>query len=211
MKTNIENHIKSQLDNREIKASENAWDRLNEMLTDEKTSPNRTLKLWLPISIAASTIIGMFWWMNSPSSIPLEHNQQNSIVDISQSIQSIPETEKVAKEEINQEIIPSKEIEIPFKNHSNNTTEIVVQKPMNDKVENQVDPMEHTSPVLDFPIEFEENDEPIEWVQIENSIEKEMKTNYANPDMLLYSIEHNQTIQEVENSQSRMVIVDFNK
>src|SRR5690625_5895814 len=85
MKTNFEKNIKNQLNNREIDVSENAWERLNEMMKDDQSTEKKKFKLWIPMSIAASLalIFGTFGWMNqSDQQIPEETFQPN-IVQIS--------------------------------------------------------------------------------------------------------------------------------
>src|SRR5690625_5360779 len=75
MKTNFEKNIKNQLNNREIDVSENAWERLNEMMKDDQSTEKKKFKLWIPMSIAASLalIFGTFGWMNqSDQQIPEE-------------------------------------------------------------------------------------------------------------------------------------------
>src|SRR5690606_40796013 len=82
MKTNFEKNIKNQLNNREIDVSENAWERLNEMMKDDQSTEKKKYKLWIPMSIAASLAIffGTFWWMNqSNQQIPEEILQPNIV------------------------------------------------------------------------------------------------------------------------------------
>ena len=63
MKTNLENKIKSQFENRELDVSEDAWTKLNAML-DEPVQESKKLQLnsWIPIGIAASILL-IFGWI----------------------------------------------------------------------------------------------------------------------------------------------------
>src|SRR5690625_1804370 len=110
MKTNFEKNIKNQLQNREIDVSENAWERLNEMMKDDQSTEKKKYKLWIPMSIAASLaiIFGTFWWMNqSNQQIPEEILQPN-IVQISNDEISNDSVEKsidrIDKNKITEEI-----------------------------------------------------------------------------------------------------------
>lgn len=206
MKTNFEKNIKNQLQNREIDVSENAWERLNEMMKDEQSTEKKKYKLWIPMSIAASLaiIFGTFWWMNqSNQQIPEEILQPN-IVQISNDEISNDSVEKsidrIDKNKITEEIA---------------TTEFEIQKnkveiePITEKIVANQEVSVETNMELNDSMTFQEN--PSEWAQVDVSEEKEVEKKYVNPEMLLYSIENNQVIQEVQTNRSRMVIVDFNK
>src|SRR5690625_5380336 len=118
MKTNFEKNIKNQLNNREIDVSENAWERLNEMMKDDQSTEKKKFKLWIPMSIAASLalIFGTFWWMNqSDQQIP-EQIYQPNIVQISNDEISNDSIEKsidaTDKPKISQKIASTTEFEI---------------------------------------------------------------------------------------------------
>jgi|SRR5690625_4725680 len=207
MKTNFEKNIKNQLNNREIDVSENAWERLNEMMKDDQSTEKKKFKLWIPMSIAASLalIFGTFGWMNqSDQQIPEETFQPN-IVQISNDEISNDSVEKsidaTEKTKISQKIASTTEFEIQ-------KTEVEIESITEEIVANQEVSVE-TNMEFNDSMTFQEN--PSEWAQVDVSEEKEVEKKYVNPEMLLYSIENNQVIQEVQTNRSKMVIVDFNK
>lgn len=207
MKTNFEKNIKNQLNNREIDVSENAWERLNEMMKDDQSTEKKKFKLWIPMSIAASLalIFGTFWWMNqSDQQIP-EQIYQPNIVQISNDEISNDSIEKsidaIDKPKISQKIASTTEFEI-----QKNEVEI---EPITEEIVANQEVSVETKMELNDSMTFQEN--PSEWAQVDVSEEKEVEKKYVNPEMLLYSIENNQVIQEVQTNRSRMVIVDFNK
>lgn len=206
MKTNFEKNIKNQLQNREINVSENAWERLNEMMKDEQSTEKKKYKLWIPMSIAASLaiIFGTFWWMNQSNQQIPEKILQPNIVQISNDEISNDSVEKsivrTDKNKITEEIATT-EFEI-----QNNKVEI---EPITEKIVANQEVSVETNMELNDSMTFQEN--PSEWAQVDVSEEKEVEKKYVNPEMLLYSIENNQVIQEVQTNRSRMVIVDFNK
>ena len=207
MKTNFEKNIKNQLKNREIDVSENAWERLNEMMKDDQSTEKKKYKLWIPMSIAASLaiIFGTFWWMNqSNQQIPEEIFQPN-IVQIS--------NDEISNDSVEKSIDAIDKIKTSEKIAS--TTEFEIQKneveiePITEEIVANQEVSVETKMELNDSMTFQEN--PSEWAQVDVSEEKEVEKNYVNPEMLLYSIENNQVIQEVQTNRSRMVIVDFNK
>lgn len=207
MKTNFEKNIKNQLNNREIDVSENAWERLNEMMKDDQSTEKKKYKLWIPMSIAASLalVFGTFWWMNQSNQQIPEETFQSTIVQISNDEISNDSVEKsidaTEKTKISEKIASTTEFEIQ-------KTEVEIEPITEEIVANQ-EVLVETNMELNDSMTFQEN--PSEWAQVEVSEEKEVEKNYVNPEMLLYSIENNQVIQEVQTNRSRMVIVDFNK
>ncbi len=207
MKTNFEKNIKNQLNNREIDVSENAWERLNEMMKDDQSTEKKKFKLWIPMSIAASLalIFGTFGWMNqSDQQIPEETFQPN-IVQIS--------NDEISNDSVEKSIDAIDKIKTSEKIAS--TTEFEIQKneveiePITEEIVANQEVSVETKMELNDSMTFQEN--PSEWAQVDVSEEKEVEKKYVNPEMLLYSIENNQVIQEVQTNRSRMVIVDFNK
>ena len=207
MKTNFEKNIKNQLNNREIDVSENAWERLNEMMKDDQSTEKKKFKLWIPMSIAASLalIFGTFGWMNqSDQQIPEETFQPN-IVQIS--------NDEISNDSVEKSIDAIDKIKTSEKIAS--TTEFEIQKneveiePITEEIVANQEVSVETKMELNDSMTFQEN--PSEWAQVDVSEEKEVEKKYVNPEMLLYSIENNQVIQEVQTNRSKMVIVDFNK
>ena len=207
MKTNFEKNIKNQLQNREIDVSENAWERLNEMMKDNRSTEKKKFKLWIPMSIAASLalIFGTFWWMNQSNQQIPEETFQSTIVQIS--------NDEISNDSVEKSIDAIDKIKTSEKIAS--TTEFEIQKneveiePITEEIVANQEVSVETNMELNDSMTFQEN--PSEWAQVDVSEEKEVEKKYVNPEMLLYSIENNQVIQEVQTNRSRMVIVDFNK
>ena len=207
MKTNFEKNIKNQLKNREIDVSENAWERLNEMMKDNRSTEKKKFKLWIPMSIAASLalIFGTFWWMNQSNQQIPEETFQSTIVQIS--------NDEISNDSVEKSIDAIDKIKTSEKIAS--TTEFEIQKneveiePITEEIVANQEVSVETKMELNDSMTFQEN--PSEWAQVDVSEEKEVEKKYVNPEMLLYSIENNQVIQEVQTNRSKMVIVDFNK
>lgn len=208
MKDKFENSIKKQLENREIGVSENAWDRLNQMMEEEKKKPNR--KLWIPISIAASVIVlfGIYGltYFNTQETIQISEPIENTIVHL----------------EEKEEIVDEKEVELDLPREEvstvNETSAIAkveskkeFEEPIENKqlIEEKIGKEEIAQPIQELENDFEIENKVA--VQTDSTHNTEEKQNYVDPDMLLYSIENNQTIKETQSSNSRMVIIDFNK
>ena len=227
-KNTIENQIKSQLENREIPTSENAWERLEAMMEEDlivKKDPKPSRKLWLPISIAASVavLIGLYFGWNNLNSDPIK--EQNT---------ALMENEKWEEkiEPVRIESNPSgqmesvEKIELVENTNSENPIEKTAEKPEYKpepksewvKVDAQKTEMNFKKEETPFLPEIEKINQPQNELKPEpvialhtDSVSKpKSKPNYVDPEMLLYSIENNQAVQE-KNKGSRMVIIDFNK
>lgn len=206
MKSNLEHNIKTQLENREIPVSENAWDRLQQMMDEpEIASPQKTNKRWIPLSIAASMLllIGIFWTMSAK----VEPNfKENQIVKSTESEEVIPEINKTETPEIVQPQKVTKE-EKPVL-ASNSKPVVNERKPKIDDSQHQAqNSLEEEKTIETTPFM---DDSPALVTQTEIKQEEPQKPNYADPEMLLYSIENNNAVIQ-SNSDFRVVIKDFNK
>lgn len=222
---NIEKQIQSQLENREIPVSENAWEHLSQMMEEKAEVSSETPKskflrnLRIPLSIAASVVllIGIYF---GKELFPSEIEKQNTIV-------STGNTEVQNENEPDE--IPSSETTFVQKDNETKSQieELII--PSKRKVEQKTKPEMVSNSYLESPLQEIEINLPVKEKSNANpNLEKEMetksiialhsdsipktkqKTNYVDPEMLLYSIENNQAVQE-KNSGSRMVIIDFNK
>ncbi len=221
-KNSIENQIKCQLESREIPVSENAWERLGAMMEEnssEQKSEKPTQKLWMPMSIAASVavLIGLIWgWNFLGSEVPAE--QQTVWVE-----------KKEIEKNVEQPILNSNELksaekeELVENSQPNNSTERIkaTLKPIREEVlvkteEKELNfvPVETNHHLTEIKIDnkpqMELKTEPVMALNTDSLSKPKPKTNYVDPEMLLYSIENNQAVQE-KNSGSRLVIIDFNK
>lgn len=218
MKTNFEKTIKKQLKNRELEVSENAWERLTHMMDEE--IPNKRgmgestfskRKLWIPVSIAASILLFFTIYLmngNQNSEIPAENilvisEKENDKFDVKEA-----ESLKVIEEkEVEAFVHSDKDSKNSTKKLENNSTK---------SIENKILPIPSESEIVfEKEVEFKENKieiiEPkIELALQSDSVDKKEKTNFVDPEMLLYSIENNQSVKQ-NNADSRLVIIDFNK
>lgn len=206
MKSNLEHNIKTQLENREIPVSENAWDRLQQMMDEpEIASPQKTNKRWIPLSIAASMLllIGIFWTMSAK----VEPNfKENQIVKSTESEEVIPEINKTETPEIVQPQKVTKE-EKPVL-ASNSKPVVNERKPKIDDSQHQAqNSLEEEKTIETTPFM---DDSPALVTQTEIKQEEPQKPNYVDPEMLLYSIENNNAVIQ-SNSDFRVVIKNFNK
>lgn len=220
MKTNLENTIKNQLEKRELSVSENAWERLAQMM-DEENQPKeeKSLKvkkmnrnLWISLAIAASLalIVGVVWNFNQPSThqlsrlnrTPIELNSKDFKfpVPLENSNEFRSEVQKIEEVYYVENRMNSKS---PDSSESNLPKNITLETPItSEKLAEQKEDFNLSSPTVDAPVEVV--------VQSENQNEKEKKKNFVDPEMLLYSIENNEAVKQSGNS-GKLVLIDFNK
>lgn len=220
MKTNLENTIKNQLEQRELSVSENAWERLAQMM-DEENQPKeeKSLKvkkmnrnLWISLAIAASLalIVGFVWNFNQPSThqlsrlnrTPIELNSKDFKfpVPLENSNEFRSEVQKIEEVYYVENRMNSKS---PDSSESNLPKNITLETPItSEKLAEQKEDFNLSSPTVDAPVEVV--------VQSENQNEKEKKKNFVDPEMLLYSIENNEVVKQSGNS-GKLVLIDFNK
>lgn len=210
MNNNLENNIKNQLENREILVSENAWEKLRDMM-DEKPV-ERKIKPWFWIGVAASVavIIGLFFGLNyldPESEAQIGNPTQIVIQKTNQPVEVISNEIEIAQNEVEIEIQPH---EIQYANHLKQTEILKSSKKeiwVDNSNENQVVEeiiKEYTEPKVEL------KEEPVMALNTDSISKPTNKTNYVDPEMLLYSVENNQAVQQ-KNSGSRMVLIDFNK
>ncbi|NLN34201.1 MAG: hypothetical protein GX159_11490 [Flavobacteriaceae bacterium] len=210
MNNNLENNIKNQLENREILVSENAWEKLRDMM-DEKPV-ERKIKPWFWIGVAASVavIIGLFFGLNyldPESEAQIGNPTQIVIQKTNQPVEVISNEIEIAQNEVEIEIQPH---EIQYANHLKQTEilksskkEIWVDNSNENRVVEEII-KEYTEPKVEL------KEEPVMALNTDSISKPTNKTNYVDPEMLLYSVENNQAVQQ-KNSGSRMVLIDFNK
>lgn len=211
MKISIEQHIKTQLKDKELPVSEGAWDRLVEQLEVETPTMVSKPKKWIPYSIAATVVLLIGWKImqnetvvkSKPTTVQKEASDFSLVNEMNQPEQSIMET-KVA--------IPEKVV-VDQSTHSHKQK---IEKQMGGNIKSMDIANQNVEVVKEIqiqtqeknPKELELNNTPTQLVKSE--IEKPEK-NYADPQMLLYSIENNSAVKTVKKPNSRLVIVDFNQ
>lgn len=204
MKTGLDKEIKKQLNEREIQPSAGAWQKLEAVLDEQSGKKKSAGKIFLIlISAAASVllIVGLMLFLKSENETPnVESNFVQTEEPLIEEIQS-GQSETVETEE------PVLVSSIPeIKNHKvSKDKDIKIQ---NSKIPQEVAIEKIEEPKLEKPI-VEEVKPMI--AQQNDSVQKpKKKTNYTDPNMLLYSIEHNHSVKQDE-SNSKLVIIDFNK
>lgn len=217
MKTNISQHIKSELSGRTLKPSENAWKKLSEMLDEEKPK-DKTISFnkWKMFAIAASftilfTVLGI---------ILIKQPTTENTLQIADSEKSSNEEKLVNPEIIFEEINPNK-FQINSNSNSEKTEirlaensvkpEIKKESSQNKEQNQTVQPQQKTEePITEFTEIYKQDEIAVVSNPEPETKPEKKKKNFVNPDMLLYSVENNQAITE-SNSNTRLVLIDFNK
>lgn len=216
MKTNISEHIKSELSQRTLKPSENAWEKLSKMLDEEKPKAKTiSFTKWKMFLVAASitvffTVLGLIL-IQQPAA-------ENTIQVVGSEINS-NEVNVINSEIIPEEIHPKENQVNSNPNSEKSEVQLAVIPVKTEKKSNPVQKTESLKTVqlqekTEFIAQLPEIQNQEEIAAVGNpepeSKPEEKKTNFVNPDMLLYSVENNQAITE-SNSNTRLVLFDFNK
>lgn len=219
MKNNIDQHIKLQLGERNLTPSENSWNKLSQMLDEEKPQ-GKSIKFpkWWTLAIAASVIVCISVFVMNP----FEQTNENPVqIADTKKVSDEISTEKneIISEEIQPENIQTNENLISTK------TELVqsdskpeIKSKQNSEIIEKATVQEKTHEVnliqqeLKLPeVKKQEEIAVVTEPEKQSKPEAKKKTNYTNPDMLLYSVENNQAISETTSDNTRLVIIDFNK
>lgn len=219
MKNNdkISNYIKDDLENRELKPSHDAWDRIQARM-DVAPSPQKSnFKWWLSAAVVAlftvSTSIYLFS-NQSKDDQPKEfvnHQEQNNPQQIQSDSNTVHSSESILA---NNEKIDSskKEVEIQTQEEKKPIQHGKVQVAINEESQ-QVE--------MAFPTKKEAIAEKKEELKSEAQPKKNIaanttldsvkvnkkKKNFVDPNMLLYSIENKENLKE--SNQSRVVSIGF--
>lgn len=220
MKTNLEQHIKSQLNEKKLTPSESSWDKLSQMMDEEKPQ-GKSMKFpkWWTLAIAAAVVICISVFVMNP----FEQTNENHI-QIADTKKVSPETSTENNEIISEEIQPEN-VQTNEKLISNKTAlaqsdskpEVKIKSKQNSEII-QTPTVQEKTPVvnliqqeLKLPEVKKQEEIAVNSEPEKKSKPEKKKTNYTNPDMLLYSVENNQAISETNKDNSRLVIIDFNK
>lgn len=222
MKTNIEQHIKSQLDQKKLTPSESSWDKLSQMLDEEKPQ-TKTIRFpkWWTLAIAASVIVCISIFVMNP----FEQTDENpvQIADTKKASEEIStdKNEIISEENIQPENIQTNEKLISNKTElvqSDSKPEIKIKSKQNSEIIQTPTVREKNPEVnliqqeLKLPeVKKQEEIAIVTEPEKKSKPDTKKKTNYTNPDMLLYSVENNQAISETNKDNTRLVIIDFNK
>jgi len=205
MKTGLDKEIKKQLNKREIQPSAEAWQNLEKLLDEQSSTKKSGRKRFLILISAAASLLliaALFLFVKTETETP---NIESGFV----------RTEEPVNEKIKTEHSETIETEEPALVNSN--SEIKNQKVSKDKIikiqntelQQEVAIEKIEEPKIEKPIV--EEIKPMIAQQNDSVQEPKKKTNYADPGMLLYSIEHNQSVKQQDESNSKLVIIDFNK
>lgn len=210
MKTKLENKIKNQLDGRRIQPSEAAWDKLNQMLGEEKIIPvkKKKFRLYIPVAASVALIAGLFLIFNNHSKTEIQTESPSEIP----SIVSVPKNESVKPgmtEFTNQTDQPVIAIETatPSVVKTENTFQLNNSKETPNR---EVHPTVVSVEKEEIPVEeISETEMAIAFEKDTVNTKKVIK-NLVDPEMLLYSVENNKTVHTNDDN-SKLVIIDFNK
>lgn len=205
MKTGLDKEIKKQLNEREIQPSDAAWQKLKGLLDEQNGTKKSGKKIFLIlISAAASVllIVGLLLFVKSENETPnIESNFVQTEEPLIEEIQS-DQTETIENEE---PVLVNSNSEI--KNQKGSKDKII--KIQNTEILQEVAIEKIEEPKLEKPIV--EEVKPMIAHQNDSVQKPKKKTDYTDPNMLLYSIEHNQSVKKQDESNSKLVIIDFNK
>lgn len=219
MKNNdkISNYIKNDLENRELKPSHDAWDRIQARM-DVAPSPQKSnYKWWLSVAVVAlfTVTTSVYLFTNqSKNDEPKElvnHQEQNNPQQIQSDSNTVHSSESILA---NNEKIDSskKEVEIQPQEEKKPIQHGKVQVAINEESQ-QVE--------MAFPTKKEAIAEKKEELKSEAQPKKNIaanttldsvkvnkkKKNFVDPNMLLYSIENKENLKE--SNQSRVVSIGF--
>lgn len=209
MKTKLDKEIKNQLNQREIQPSAAAWEKLNQMLDEEKPVAGRKRKFWLSFSVAASLILlATLLLILNRNTNPISPDEMPQIV----SNHSNNETETNPNTEVQEP-----EILVATKEETHSQTVIQQETKSNQTEPAETEIQKPEIIVSNYPSENKEikTNETAETETViafqKDSIKNQKKPkNFVDPEMLLYSVENNPAVHQ-ENSDSKLVIIDFNK
>lgn len=212
MKTGLEKEIKNQLNQRMIQTSENAWQKMNQMLDDgfSEKPDNKKRNYWLFFSIAASVVlvIGLFFFLN--------HNRKGETEFETPKFVSINKVEKNEVQKTQNKENKPNQIVISNKRYVKDVQHLIEVRPETEKpkiAEIKI-PKKTTESALPFNKEIEIPSINIQKTQIAFQTDSikipKKKADFVDPEMLLYSIEHNQSVHQSEFN-SKLVLIDFNK
>lgn len=214
MKTRPEKEIKNQLSQREIEVSDDSWEKLEQMLnaksSDSKKAGNRNLRFEMIAAACGVLIAGLFLLKTNINPKPVEPEINKIIVNKSNTTKNEPINQVIQGEKTMAEkstFVEKREKE----KFTNIQTESAVRINRIERSSEKEQLAESISPekVAEIIPEPEES-KMITAIQTDSTQGSKKKVNYVDSEMLLYSVEHNQSVSS-EKSASRLVIIDFNK
>ena len=202
----FKNHIQSQINQREIEPSHDAFERIQARLVNQekpKINSKVNYKMW---SIAA-VVVGLL------ISVTIYFNQENKAQTLMVKQQIKTDDNKLERDiESSTQLNQTKEEQLVVNNSEAKKSAI--------KSENSTNKVESSIGISSTKIESESVTEPI----IENpkilitatnldtlKVTPKKKANYTDPNMLLYSIENKEALKETNNHKTKVAVIDLNR
>lgn len=202
----FKNHIQSQINQREIEPSHDAFERIQARLVNQekpKINSKVNYKMW---SIAA-VVVGLL------ISVTIYFNQENKAQTLMVKQQIKTDDNKLERDiESSTQLNQTKEEQLVVNNSEVKKSAI--------KSENSTNKVESSIGISSTKIESESVTEPI----IENpkilitatnldtlKVTPKKKANYTDPNMLLYSIENKEALKETNNHKTKVAVIDLNR
>jgi len=208
MKTGLEKKIKNQLKEREIMPSEAAWQKLENMLDDKENKPKRKFQIpfWISVSAVASIALLILLTVNPQQNKQTLMKTTNIVhTETPQNTEiHVPEAEKITQSEETK----MTQLNSPIDNQAIQKTEpshnANQQLPQDELTVDEEAPMIqiHVPKAVEQLAQME--------IREDSATQTKQKTDLVDPQMLLYSIEHNSSVKQ-KKSDSKLVIIDFNK
>ena len=202
----FKNHIQSQINQREIEPSHDAFERIQARLVNQekpKINSKVNYKMW---SIAA-VVVGLL------ISVTIYFNQENKAQTLMVKQQIKTDDNKLERDiESSTQLNQTKEEQLVVNNSEVKKSAI--------KSENSTNKVESSIGISSTKIESESVTEPI----IEKpkilitatnldtlKVTPKKKANYTDPNMLLYSIENKEALKETNNHKTKVAVIDLNR
>ncbi|WP_334124394.1 hypothetical protein [Empedobacter brevis] len=221
MKNNdkISNYIKSDLENRELKPSHDAWDRIQARMDVAPIARKLNFKWWLSVAVVVLFTIStsVYFYINQTETENnqeelVNHKEQSKATGVEMNSNSnLTSSEPVLAD--NEKIDSSKEeVEIPIKEEKKAIQKGKIQIAVNEESQQ----VEISLPIKKEILPEKKDELKTELQQKKNlvanitqdSIKKNKKKKYfVDPNMLLYSIENKENLKE--SNQSRVVSIGF--
>lgn len=216
MKSKFEHNFKKQLEDRELSVSDNAWDRLQEMMAEPEAKIVKTHKInfWLPFSIAASVVLIFGWYFGWNSMAQNDSPTIANQVKTKEILEKVQEENKLSSIPVQEDLLADSSVqpEIILTQKTETTQKNLIKKEEIKEVEIFPNSEPNKQNSIEQTLQNEISPEPTTQIahQGETKIEEKKKANYVDPEMLLYSIENNEAVKQSK-SNSRLVLIDFNK
>lgn len=200
MKDNLEKEIKQQVENRMIPPSEQVWMKISEALNQGKSVKKNHYLPWIGGSVAAAIVLIFLLVLNNKKSpirsfakIPIAMSKPVT----AQNIATTPEFESKK---------PSSQSAFKTKVHKENSLSPI-------PIELESNPLIANSERPEIKTVQKEHQKELAIIAKASGGDTISKKDgrYVDPQMLLFSIEHDQAIKKKNAKKGTLVIVDFNK